>query len=214
MGAVMRRKKISLVLVSLISSLAKPLIGIAQAAGWRRPSSANGNIDLIDVAGIDDAFDDLWDRKRAEAERLLACRSSQSLRWLLEGTQEQKKTRLLVHSQERMGGYIVIMREDVTEIGLKRIRIADLFVTNNDPAVVNDLLGAAYEYTRDQGCHILEWVGMPAELREVAKKHSPFVRALETWPLYYKTENSILAASLKKPDAWYITPYDGDTTLV
>ncbi len=106
------------------------------------------------------------------------------------------------------------MREDEVGIGLKRLRIADLFVETNDEVVVNDLLSAAYEYGREQGCHILEWVGMPTDLRQIAHRHSPFIRTLPTWPLYYKTMDVGLTSSLERQTAWYIAPYDGDTTLV
>lgn len=214
LAAALKRKGATPLAASALSATARPMIGIAQAMGWRRPKGQAGHVDLIEIADINDGFDDLWRRKRAEAERLLACRSANCLRWHFSDTEGQKGTRILAHRRQgRLRGYGVVMREDVAEIGLKRLRIADLFVENNDPNLVNDLLGAAYEYGREQGCDVLEWIGMPADLRRVAETHNPLVRTLPTWPLFYKTMDDGLAATLSNQDTWYISPYDGDTTL-
>jgi len=212
-GAAMKKNGISTLPRSILSAAVSPLAWAAQAMGWRMPKGRSEKVDLIGIDDIDAEFDDLWLRKRDEAERLLACRTAECLRWHFGGTQPEKNTRVLVHDQGRLRGYGVVMREDVADIGLKRFRIADLFVENNDRAVVNDLLCAAYEYGREQGCHVLEWVGMSADMRQTALGHSPFVRTLPTWPLFYRPNDDGLSAALKGQDAWYITPYDGDTTL-
>ena len=213
-GAAMKRKNVAPFITSVLSTTTRPLVGFALAMGWRRPKGHEEKVDLIGVEDIDDRFDDLWKRKQAEAERLLACRMASNLRWHFGDTQCEKGTRILAHRRGGLRGYAVVMREDEVGIGLKRLRIADLFVETNDEVVVNDLLSAAYEYGREQGCHILEWVGMPTDLRQIAHRHSPFIRTLPTWPLYYKTMDVGLTSSLERQTAWYITPYDGDTTLV
>ena len=213
MVAALRRKKISPLVSQLISAPTGPLVRFAQAMGWRRPTGRHGKVDLIEPKDIDDRFDGLWQRKRDEAERLLACRSATSLRWHFSGVLPEKQTRILIHGGSVLHGYAVVMREDVTDIGLKRLRLADVFVENDDPVLIDDLLAASYEYGRQQGCHVLEWVGLPAHLRRIALAHNPLVRTLPTWPLFYRAADVGLNAALAKPDAWYITPYDGDTTL-
>lgn len=213
LGAALKRKKTPPLLTSFLKAVAGPLVWTAQTMGWRRPTGQETNVELIGANEIDDRFNDLWVRKRDEAQRLLACRTADCLRWHFSGTQHEKGTRVLTHGRERLRGYGVVMREDANEIGLKRLRIADLFVENNDPAVVNDLLSAAFAYGWSQGCHVLEWVGMTADMRQTAMQHNPLVRTLPTWPLFYKVADDDLKASLVTPDAWYITPYDGDTTL-
>ena len=214
LGAALKRKSVSPMVASALSSVARSLVRAAQATGWGRPKGQDNKVVLIGVGDIDDRFDGLWRRKLAEADRLLACRSSGYLRWHFGGRESDKGCRILTHCQDgRLRGYAVVMREDIAEIGLKRLRIADLFVENDDEAVVDGLLCVAFQYGQEHGCHVLEWVGMPDGLRQIARKHRPQVRALPTWPLYYKVMNNGLAAALARQDAWYSTPYDGDTTL-
>lgn len=196
----------------LLSIPAGPILGATLAASGRQPKGQKANVRQIAVTDIDDSFNDLWQRKRDESVRLLACRSADSLRWHFTG-QPLKETCLLVHRQDRLRGYCALMREDIKGIELKRLRIVDLFVENNDARVINDLLCAAYQYGREQNYDVLEWVGMPADLRLIAHKHKPFIRALPTWPLYYKALNRELTAPLQQSAPWYISPYDGDTTL-
>lgn len=214
LGAALKRKSVSPLAASALSSFSRSLVRAAQTTGWGRPKGQDDKVVLIGVGDIDDGFDGLWRRKLAEADRLLACRSSGSLRWHFEGRESDKDYRILTHRQDgRLRGYAVVMREDIAEIGLKRLRIADLFVENDDEAVVDGLLSVAFQYGQEQGCYVLEWVGMPDSLRQIARKHRPQVRALPIWPLYYKVMNNGLATALGSQDAWYITPYDGDTTL-
>jgi len=120
-------------------------------------------------------------------------------------TSRDKEARVLARRLGQLRGYAAVVHEDVVNIGLKHLRIADLFVENNDRAVVNDLLCAAYEYGRDQGCHVLEWIGIPTNLRGIALAHKPFARALPTWPLFYKAVHGELAGKLERPAAWYNT---------
>jgi hypothetical protein len=213
MNSALKRKNVPTLLASVFSALAGPFLSMALSLTGRKPSGHKADVDLMAVDDIDDRFDDLWQRKRDEAPRLLACRTAHSLRWHFADTAVDKNTRVLVHGKEKLRGYCIILREDRDQIGLRRLRIADLFVEHNDPGVVNDLLGAAFDHGRAHGCQVLEWVGMPADLRRTALHHKPLVRTLPTWPLFYKVTDDDLGTALLEPDAWYITLYDGDTIL-
>lgn len=213
-AAAMKRKNIDPTMSSILSKTVGPFAGLVLSLGRRRPEGNALEIDVIGIEDVDDAFDDLWKRKQSEAERFLACRTSACLRWHFTDLHGERETRFLIHRQGNLRGYAIIMREDVAEIGLKRLRIADVFVEKNDESVVKGLLSAAYEYGREHGCHILEWVGMPVELRHIALGQRPFFRSLPTWPLYYKAINAEFESPLSNQSAWHVTPYDGDTTLV
>jgi hypothetical protein len=182
----------------------------------RRPFAPLGDIDVIPVDGIDAVFDDLWSRKMQEySGRLLACRNAETLRWYFGLSQNADQSRVLCCLQGgQLKGYAVVVREDAPAIGLKRIKIADLFVAGDDAAVTDALLTAAYEYGLAMRCHVLEVIGLPETLRRQALRHKPFERAMATFPFFFKAMNSELTEPLSAPDGWYVTAFDGDTALL
>ena len=212
-GAALNKKLNHPGLISWVQKLIGPFAGMGQFMVRKFFFSTSGEVSHIGVNEIGAEFDDLWNTKFAEADKFLACRSSDSLRWHFGSVGDAKEARVFVHRQERLRGYMVVMRDDVEDIKLKRLRIADLFVEDDDAAVVANLLCAAYDYGRQQGYHSLEWIGMSSKLRDVALRHRPLVRKLPTWPLYYKGLTAEIADALQGSEPWYITFYDGDTTL-
>ncbi len=182
----------------------------------RRPFAPLQDIEIIPIDGIDAAFDDLWSRKLKEVSgRLLACRTAETLRWYFGLSQNADQTRVLSCMQNgRLQGYAVVVREDAPAIGLKRIKIADLFVAGDEPKVVDALLTAAYEYGLATRCHVLEVIGLPDTLRRQALTHKPFERTMATFPFFFKALNSDLAGPLSEPAGWYVTAFDGDTALL
>ena len=99
-------------------------------------------------------------------------------------------------------------------MGLRRLKIADLFVEGDDELIISNLISAAYEYGLKEDYDVLEWVGMPKGLRKIASKHNHFTRNLPIWPLYYKVKNSSLSDICCSADSWYISLFDGDTTII
>jgi hypothetical protein len=182
----------------------------------RRPFAPLQDIDIIPIDGIDAAFDDLWARKLKEVSgRLLACRNAETLRWYFGLSQNADQARVLCCMQNgRLQGYAVVVREDAPTIGLKRIKIADLFVAGDEMEVVDALLTAAYEYGLATRCHVLEVIGLPDTLRRQALTHKPFERPMATFPFFFKALNSELTAPLSEPQGWYVTAFDGDTALL
>ena len=198
-----------------ISSLAALAGGLPLAMlKGGRPTGGVANIDLVGVTDIDDSFDDLWQRKVGEMERLLACRTAKCMRWHFDAPGIGGRTKFLIAKKDgRLDGYAAGMREDQPDIGLKRLKIVDLFVDNDDAAIVSGLLTEAHALARSEGCHVLEMIGLPSALRQIVLAHNPLMRSMPTWPLYYKALNSDFADPLANPESWYITPIDGDTAL-
>lgn len=197
------------------AAIGAPLLGAASSIGGHRLRGGRGAIDIIGTDKIDDIFDDLWKRKQNETERLLACRSAECLRWHFGTDNLAERTRILISSAGGvLQGYAIIMREDAAEIGLKRLKIVDLFVANDDCAVIDGLLHAAAETGRSEGCHVLELIGLPDNLRrQITSRHRPRSRQMPTWPLFYKSMDRGLDGPLGKEATWYVTAYDGDTAV-
>jgi len=213
----------------LVSALRKkgfpaPLAGIAGRAGapvlaagtvFRRPRNRPLEVSKIAPAEIGAAFDDLWALKLKEPPRLMACRDARSLRWHFQPGPGQPEAVVLTCRREGvLRGYAVLVRDDASEHGLVRLKIADVLIADEEGAVFESLLAAAFENARASGCHILELTGLFPRLRRRALASRPFVRKMPAWPFYYKTGDQTLQKALSGKDAWYTSAFDGDTSLL
>ena len=182
----------------------------------RRPFAPLQDVTPITVEEIDDAFDDLWARKLKEGPgRLLAARDAETLKWYFGLSQQSSETRVLCCRRGgRLEGYLVLVREDAPAIGLKRLKVADLFVAGDEADTVNALLAGAYEYGLARRCHVLEVIGLPETLRDIAMSHKPYSRPMPAFPFFFKALREDLKSPLAAADGWYVTAYDGDTALL
>jgi len=110
-------------------------------------------------------------------------------------------------------GYLVWEREDVERYGLARARIADLFVENDAPEVLEALLAAAHETARTQSCHVLELQGFSQVLPCEVGLGRSFSRTLTPISFCYKARTPELQMALAHADAWYPSLFDGDGSL-
>lgn len=196
--------------------LASVPLDFTMRMGGRRPYAALGGVTPVPVSAIDADFDALFEARRAELPTtLLASRDATTLRWYFGLGAHSADTRILRYDKDGLlRGYAVIVREDAPAIGLKRYKIADLFVQEDDPKVMDALLAGAYEYAISKRCHAVELVGLPAGPRAAALKHKPYSRPMPTFPFFFKALTPALVGRLAEPEAWYATAYDGDTALL
>lgn len=194
-----------------------PVLSAIIALQGRRPGRLYAGIDCdaVPLQAVGEDFDHLWRRKLGEKRRLYAGRSAEELRWHFElGAEAGTAVILGCRRRAQLVGYLALVRGEAPEIGLVRGRVADLLVESDDPKVVEVLLAAAYECARGWGCHVLEVLGLPSEIRSLTDCFRPFSRVLPTQPFWYKGLSPGLDDALLQEAAWYPTPYDGDTTLV
>ncbi len=186
----------------------------------RRPYGSLDNLTLVPLSGIDAAFDDLWVRRQSQLPTtFLAHRDAATLRWHFGLGSTHDQTRVLRYDEDGvLKGYAVLVREDAPDIGLKRLKIADMFVDEDSPRVAQALFAGAYDFATSKKCHVLEVIGLAAPLRAQALKSKPMIRTMATFPFYYKVPpakaTELLSTELARPDAWYLTAYDGDTVLL
>ncbi len=182
----------------------------------RRPYGRLDGVTPVPISGVDADFDELWRAKRRELpETLFACRDATTLKWYFGLGAGAAETRFLRLDRDgKLRGYAVLVREDAPAIGLKRIKIADLVLLEDDPKLLAALLAGAYEYALAKGCHVVELVGLPTGLRAQTLRHKPYSRPMPTFPFFHKALQPDLEVRLADPNAWYVTAFDGDTALL
>ena len=212
-AAALRKKGAGHSLAGLAANLGGPLLDAGIRLGRRRPKAPFLSIERTALDRVGPDFDALWERKLGEKPRFMACRDARSIRWHF--APRASDTVLLTHrSGGELLGYMALVRADADAVGLRRYKIADALIAGEDPDIFDALLGAAFEATIEAGAHVLELIGLPDSFRRRAHAARPFVRAVETWPFYYKPVGWTLSKCLEEPGAWYATPFDGDTTLM
>jgi hypothetical protein len=172
-------------------------------------------ITQIEVKDIGDEFQGLWQRKLTEVPRLLADRSSSSLKWhfTIPGSSSTAAV-LCCHRFERLVGYAIVQHTTDCETGMRRSMLADILVEQDDSTVTEALLEAAYSNATASGDHVFEVVGLPRNIRQILMRWNPYVTTYPTDPLVYKTADEALDRTLADENAWYAGPLDGDTTLI
>ncbi len=211
--AALRKKNVSAGPARWFGRLVAPAVAIGNIARARRLVSRIA-VQIVTPSAIDESFDDLWRRKRAERPRLLACRDGQWLRWHFADRPSTADTFIITARDTALSGYVVVMRDDAPAIGLKRLKVVDILVAGDNPQTVRALMDAVVDLARGQLCHVVEFFGIPPELRAAVATSGPRQRRMPTWPAFYRALYPAIAKDLAHEANWYVTSYDGDTTLV
>lgn len=173
-------------------------------------------VSAVDVASVGSEFDQLWSRKRAEEARLLAYRTSADLRWHF-GHRRADGVKapffVCAYDGSQLLGYTVVVHQDSAAFGLKRARIADLLVLEDDPSTTRQLLHAALYHAHRRGAEMLELIGFPRAVRSACRFGSPFEFQREGWPILYEATDASLRSALASEATWYASLYDGDGAL-
>lgn len=193
-----------------------PALSLFLHATGRRVAAGQTACDVavIDVSGIDARFDDLWASRLAEGKRLLAYRDAESLRWHFGLSKTEPPPRVVCALRAgRLLGYLVLLPQYSEPIGLRRARVADLFVADDDAGVIRQLLGEASRQAARDGAAMLEVVGLPRQVRDALRAFRPYTLPDRCWPFSYKTADPELRADLSEEKYWYAGLYDGDGSL-
>ena len=144
----------------------------------------------------------------------MAERARSSLEWHFgRGIKKKIISVLTLSNENNLNGYIVIMRSDNKEIGLKRMKIVDIQTSSNIEEDTNNLIANAIVYARKRGVHILELTGFGKNIREQALKTNPYVRTLSYSPFFYKIMSEKLKNVFSDDVEWDANLFDGDGSL-
>jgi hypothetical protein len=172
------------------------------------PSPSTGEVRLEE--GFDERFDDFWNELRIRRSNvLLGVRNSETLTWHFHHRLLRKQVYILtVSERDRIRAYMIFLRRDHHEFGLKRIGLVDYQSLDDDRTIFNPMLAWMLRTCRKEGIDMLEDVGLCIDWLT-----PPHHRALPSWSFCYKGTTKALAGKLAEKAAWWPTLFDGDATL-
>jgi hypothetical protein len=207
----MQNLKAAKVLMPLLS--AGLLVQDTLRGRWWKTRS--GNVEPESCTGFDERFESFWQELRKRyPNRLLANRSRAMLEWHFKPLLTKKWAWVLALSTgSSLTAYAIFVRQDNPSHSLTRIRLVDFQSLGDDEELLRPLLCCGLERCRQEGIHMLEAVGFPPEKQKVLDRLSPRWRKLDAWRYFYKAAKPGLAESLRDPQSWDPSCFDGDASL-
>jgi hypothetical protein len=164
---------------------------------------------------FDGRFDDFWQILRSSyPHRLLANRSRETLAWHFKYSLTNGRAWLLTANKGPvLAAYAIFLRLDNPSYALHRMRLVDFQALEGNTELLGPLLGEALARCRREGIHMLETIGFAPPKQRVIDSLSPAWRKLDSWRYFYKACNSQLAETLKDPQLWDPSCFDGDASF-
>lgn len=180
---------------------------------WRAGASKQVHVQFC--SAFDENFGTFWEElKRTHAEVLLGTRTREVLNWHFKYALLRHEVWIVsVTRASRMVAYAVFYRQDNSNFGLKRLRLADFQTVEGDEALLIPVLSAALKRCRREGIHMLEILGISPGKAQVIAEMAPYRRKLSSWLSFYKANHPQLVESLKDQKCWDLSCFDGDISL-
>jgi hypothetical protein len=203
----------------LARPLCYPLAAGAFLKDWLsgRQGLREGDVEVKAGPRFDDRFDYFWEEVQGKRPGvLLAVRTREMLEWHFARSAAKDQLWIAtVHDGPRLISYAIFDRKDSVHPGftLKRVRLVDFQSLDGSTVLLAPLLSWALKRCRSEGIHVLENVGRWLEKGEPMDRAAPYTRILPVWTYCYRAHTPGLASSLRNPDAWVPSLYDGDASL-
>jgi hypothetical protein len=183
-------------------------------AGQLRKTRRNG-IEPVSCTGFDQRFEEFWQKQRnACPPRLLANRSRQMLEWHFKHPlAEDRAWVMTISAAGGLAAYAIFLRQDNRAFSLTRMRLVDFQALDGKTELLAPILCHALARCRREGIHMLEAIGFAPDKQRIIDSLSPHQRPLSSWRYFYKTGTRELAESLKDPQVWDPSCFDGDASL-
>lgn len=177
-----------------------------------RPRGFSTGIEIEFCPQFDERFDAFWDElRKSNPGRLLSVRSREMLDWHFKYALLQKRAWVLAAAKgPRLLAYGIFDRLDNPKIGLKRARLLDFQSVEGGRALLDLILAQSLHKCREEGVHVLEDIGCWSEAHGPT---APYHRKLPCWTFFYKAMQPGLESSLREPNGWSPSTFDGDASL-
>lgn len=179
----------------------------------RRPLRSLANVAIEVLDGFDGRFDVFWGELcRRRPETLLAERDAATLSWHFSRPLRDRRLWILTASRKgRMLAYCICKRQPRSP--LRAMRLVDYQTVYDDADLLPELLHAALALCVRNDVGIVENLGRGVPKMRALDESAPYVRTLENWPFFYRTNDARLATDLARKSAWDPSVFDGDASL-
>lgn len=165
----------------------------------------------INPADVSDDFESFWIEYLKTFKGLIASRDVNNIKWAYQDGFRKLENRLFIYKKDnRILGYVSILREPVKDSNLNRYKIVDLLSLSE--AVKKELLKFIIRYCAEIQADVLE-VQVPGLITRKDIPVFTMTRYLQAWPYYFHTTDEQIKAILLRPENWQTSPFDGDTSL-
>lgn len=186
-------------------------LGLARHRGLRFQCPT---LRVEEVKRFDEAFDELWQSCKA-GYGVTIVRDRAALNWRHFNIMNLigKTTVLACREGAKVLGYVAIQeRYERAGFPSGHVAVTDLFYDRKSVTVACNLLNAAFEWASERGCTVFQVPHMGRDLADLLHTQRPYVRAMETYPYWYKAPSEELAA-LCRQETWWPTGSDGEANI-
>jgi len=216
--ALLKQKGFSNAIAIIVSKCIVPL-KYANKAYWRLfQKNDNDDCRVINIQPdqLANEINDLWLYIHSNnPERLYSFRDKEAINWQFvnDSALKRKTTAYAAYRDDRLVGYIVIIRRDSVRYGLRRLLIADIIVKDDNPAILNSLMSSVLSHAVVNNISITQIIGFPGYIRAALCKLTPFSKMIPHDRFLYYVNNSELSSQLEQENIWYASSFDGDSSL-
>jgi len=173
-------------------------------------------IDNILIENLPDEFDIFCNKFRElNSDKFLAMRSTRDIQWQFSKSfAVERRPRIFIIWEDReIKGYAIVTRQDSKKFKLKRLMINDLIVINGRLDLIHSLINKILFYSKNQKVSVVQIVGLPSFIRDKIDSLKPFARRIPYHRFWYYSNNKKLSHDLQLEESWYVSTYDGDSSL-
>jgi hypothetical protein len=162
---------------------------------------------------FDFRFDAFWrELLRQNGDTLLAARDRATLSWHFSEAMRRSRVWVLTASRSRqLRAYCIFKRQDIAN-ELPRMRLVDYQTIEREIDPLPDLLAVALARCATEDISVLDKPGLGLAKMRAFDEFARY-RRTQSWPFFYRATDRSLADTLRRPEVWDPSEYDGDASL-
>ncbi len=179
----------------------------------RRAPKHSSGFTIEPTDRFDFRFDAFWrELLRQNGDTLLAARDSATLSWHFSRAMRRSRVWVFTASRNRqLRAYCVFKRQDIAN-ELPQMRLVDFQTIEREIDPLPDLLTVALARCETEGISVLDKPGLGLAKMRTFDELARF-RRTQSWPFFYRAVDPSLADTLRGPEVWDPSEYDGDASL-
>ena len=212
------RKALEKLHVPLPGVLASPAalgLWLKDAVRSGRLPEAPRSVVVEETDHFDARFDTFWEALlRQRADTLLATRDRQTLTWHF--AHPMRRGRLSIMTASRGGvmrAYVILKRQDLSQDGLRRLRVVDYQTLESDVDLLPCLIRASLRRCAAEDVYLLEHFGCGLPKMRTFDQLAPYRSKVKSWAYFAHATDPALNAALRRPEVWDPSMFDGDASF-